>query len=137
MRSVMTFSLHSASISRILEPSPQGLISSSYTIIDTMIFKVCIELRTKHFIRIIIFSKALDTLEFRTYVDQIWLTSNPMDVSLVTWHAFIERVCAAVVHKLCTHWCIIFPEYPFELLTPLRFHELFKFKTSFLKEENS
>ena len=28
MRSVMTFSLHSASISRILEPSPQGLISS-------------------------------------------------------------------------------------------------------------
>ena len=29
MRSVMTLSLHSASISRILEPSPQGLISSS------------------------------------------------------------------------------------------------------------
>ena len=28
MRSVMTFSLHSASISWILEPSPQGLISS-------------------------------------------------------------------------------------------------------------
>ena len=28
MRSVMTLSIHSASISRILEPSPQGLISS-------------------------------------------------------------------------------------------------------------
>ena len=28
MRSVITFSLHSASISQILEPSPQGLISS-------------------------------------------------------------------------------------------------------------
>ena len=30
MGSVMTFSLHSATISRILEPSLQGLISSSY-----------------------------------------------------------------------------------------------------------
>ena len=39
MRSVMTFSLHSASISRILEPSPQGLISSILYLIRLLIMK--------------------------------------------------------------------------------------------------
>ena len=51
MRPVMSFSLHSASISRILEPSPQGLISSMEIIKETYQFILHYKKKTFYFMQ--------------------------------------------------------------------------------------